>query len=61
MHELAVCTVIEMLSPLTADERRRLVDSLETLYRALGESTAICHLGRRGSEANIDRGSKETA
>jgi DNA-binding MarR family transcriptional regulator len=38
MHEQALNTVVEMLAPLTPDERRRLADGLETLYAALGES-----------------------
>jgi DNA-binding MarR family transcriptional regulator len=60
MHELAVCTVIEMLSPLTPGERRRLADSLDMLYRALGESTMICHLGQRGPGTEMDRGGEQT-
>ena len=38
MREQALNAVVEMLAPLTPDERRRLADGLETLYTALGES-----------------------
>jgi DNA-binding MarR family transcriptional regulator len=61
MHELALGTVVEMLSPLTADERRRLTDGLNILYAALGEPSEHAVFGPPGAPCEDECGGDRAA